>query len=898
MIRQTMIFTALFCCTHFLQGENAKLLDSGVLELDGWQGTLTTFDTNWRTLQPESSPRIYQIAERQKNADESRIRYRLELPNTATGTVSVSLKNGTDLQGTLELENGALIRYLCFQSSFRISLYRGAMFEADGKQYKFPADYQTETIFNKQVRRFRFPTKSGEILLEGDFYLRIQDGRKWNGASYGVRIGFLPYTGTIRNAALGFRIRHGKAGEFGQKLGSVEQAPYTAKAGAEWKAFEYHRNVLPGSALDFSAPLDAPAGKYGPVITGPNGQFVFRDRPEIPVRFYGANFVGDSQLPDKKTAEELADRFATLGFNVVRFHHHDNEIYDRSGREPSRILPERMDRLDYLIACLKKRGIYYTTDVYVSRRNIPSSELGGMETIKTPREYKALFYVDDRVYADWKRWAEAFLGHVNPYTGLALKDDPALITLSLVNEGNPESVWDASPRSTRLYQKQFKEWQKNNPNGKFAQFLSHVAVKRFGEMKNTLRELGCKTLLSDQNFVNRLALAADRKHYDFVDNHAYWDHPRFAEKPWSLPVLPNQYNAISTQSSVPGILFPTRLFGKGFTVSEFDYANPNIYRAAGPALTGAYAAFQNWDGLFPFAYSHSQASVINPKRTSGFFDIATDPVKAFSQRIGAKMFLTGGLKPGEKSFAAILTDPFRPAPDAKSPASFIDLGFLARIGSVTELPSPGTFTALVDLGAGTASGKKLPVFQASADLIPDLISAGHLPKACYDASAGRFASPDGQLELNRRNQTFRATAPRGEVLVTGTDGKLNGQFFNVEKCNGFAVFALLPVKPEKLADAHRLTLIHLTNTQASGMRFENRYLDRLESWGTLPFLAKHGTARINLRLPGSWKGYALDTAGKRIGELPVLSRTDGSKTLEIDNFRYPEAVFAYELIRQ
>lgn len=898
MNRKILLFSTLIF-TFGAMGKNVQLLDNAILELDGWRGALTTYDSDWRTLQPTTEPQVFQIIDRQGNAKEERtLRYRLNLPNGAEGTLALSLKNNADFRGILNLEQGSLIRYLCIQSPLLISRYGGARFETDGKLYRFPEKFGGEAVFDGRVRRFRFPTDSGEILLEGDFYLRIQDGRKWNGSTFGLRIGFLPYKGKISRAKIDFRIRHGQAGAFGPVLGSITHPPYTAKAGAEWKAFEYHRNVLPGSALDFSGRLDAPAGKYGPVIAGPDGHFVFRGRPEKPVRFYGVNFVGDAQLPDRKTAEELADRLAAFGFNLVRFHHHDNEIYDHSGKEPSRILPERMDRLDYLIACLKKRGIYYTTDVYVSRRNIPSAELGGMDAIRNVREYKALFYIDDRVYADWTRWAEAFFGHVNPYTGLALKDDPALITLSLVNEGNLNSVWNTSSRSIRLYKERFKEWRKNNPGAAFEQFLSHVAVKRFGEMKNTMRQLGCKTLLSDQNFQNRLALAADRKHYDFVDNHAYWDHPRFAEKRWQLPSLPNQRNAVSARHSVPAILFPTRLFGRGFTVSEFDYANPNIYRAAGPALTGACAAFQDWDALIPFAYSHSRASVVDPNRTSGFFDIATDPVKAFSQRIGARIFLSGGIKPGDKSFAAIVTDPFRPAPDAESPSSFIDLGLLARTGSITELPPPGTFTALIDLGAGTASGKKLPVFKASDSLIPDLISAGYLPETCYDASAGRFTTPDGQLELNRRNQTFRATAPGGEVLVTGTDGKLAGQFFRVENCSGFAVFALFPVGLEKLADADRLILMHLTNTQASGMRFGSRHLDRLESWGGLPFLAKHGSARLVLRLSGGWKAYALDTAGKRIGELAVLSRPDGSNVLEIDNFRFSEAVFAYELVRK
>lgn len=895
-----LIFTALLCCTQLLTGKDARLLSNGTLELDGWRGTLATYTSEWQTLTPAASPTIFRTAAppAKRPVAVKELRYRLDLPNGGNGNLVLSLKNGSDFQGTVDLGHGTLIRYLCLQTPLLISQYAGTQFEVDGKRHTFPEEYKTETIFDGVVRQFRLPTRTGEILLKGKFYLRIQDGRKWQGAAYGMRIGFLPYQGVekIRNANLDFRIRHGRSGEFGPELGSIERPPYVARAGKEWKAFAYHRNVLPGSALDFSARLDAPAGKYGPVIAGPDGQFVFRDRPRTPVRFYGPNFVGDSQLPDKKTAGIIAERFAAFGFNVVRFHHHDNEVFDHSCREPSRLDPERMDRLDYLIACLKKRGIYYTTDVYVSRRDIPASEFGDLGAIQNIQEYKALFYIDDRVFADWERWAERFFGHVNPYTGLALKDDPALISLSLVNEANPGHCWQASPRSGKMYRQKFEEWKKSNPGKTFHQFLSHLAVKRFNEMKRSLRKLGCKALLTDQNFLNNLYLAADRRHYDFVDNHAYWDHPRFAENRWQLPVLPNQSNPIGARPGVPGGMFPTRLFGKGFTVSEFDYANPNIYRAAGPAMMAAYAAFQNWDALFPFAYAHSQASVVNPDRTSGFFDIATDPVKTFSQRIGARLFLAGGIEPAKSAFAALATEPFQKGAQANAPLPFSDLGLLARIGLLTGQPADGAYPALIDIGTGRTDGRT-PVFRATKRLIPDLIAAGMLPEHCYDATDDRFSSPDGQLELNRRRLTLRVTAPGGEVLVTGKERKLAGRSLRVENRDGFAVFALLPVDTERIDTARRLTLMHLTNTQATGMKFGNDRFDRLEEWGRTPFLARHGSARITLNLPGEWEIHALDTAGKRLAKLPQTHQADGSITLELDNFRYSEAVFAYELIR-
>ena len=544
---------------------------------------------------------------------------------------------------------------------------------------------------------------------------------------------------------------------------------------------------------------------------------------------------------------------------------------------------------------MKKRGIYYTTDVYATRRNIPETEIPGAAPFLSVAEYKALLYIDDRVYANWLRWAKEFLGHVNPYTGFAMKDDPALIALVLVNEANPANVWRASARSEKLYKERFQEWKKTNPDRNFNSFISFIAFSLYERMKKDLREFGIKALLSDQNFETKLALTEARSHYDFIDNHLYWDHPRFAAKSWCLPATPHQKNAITASPGSPGRLFPTRQFGKPFTVTEFDYANPNIYRAAGPSLMSAYAAFQDWDALFPFAYSHSNASVVDPKRTSGFFDIATDPIKAFSQRIGANLFLSGNITPAKQVIAAIVTDPFRKSGNAEAPKDFVDLGLLARIGSAAVLPVKAD--ALVEFGTGTNKSSKIPVFQADKLLIPNLIKVKLLPESCYDSANGRFSSPGNELELNRKTASFRVTAPGGEVLVTGKQRSLNGKFLSVENVDGFAVFALLPLDTVSLGSAKRLTLFHLTNTQATGMRFGSSFLDFLESWGEIPFLAKHGTASVVLNLPGEWIVFALDSDGRRIGEFKYTGMGNGIR-LKLDNFLFQTPVFAYEIVKR
>ena len=54
-------------------------------------------------------------------------------------------------------------------------------------------------------------------------------------------------------------------------------------------------------------------------------------------------------------------------------------------------------------------------------------------------------------------------------------------------------------------------------------------------MRNFVASLGVKAPLTDQNKWNLIPLSLARAEYDYVDNHFYWDHPRFLGAAWRLP---------------------------------------------------------------------------------------------------------------------------------------------------------------------------------------------------------------------------------------------------------------------------------------------------------------------------------------------------------------------------
>ncbi len=186
-----------------------------------------------------------------------------------------------------------------------------------------------------------------------------------------------------------------------------------AMAGAEeaerWIPATVSWEVEPGSALDLSALTPAPLpGRLqagGPHLTLADG---------TAVRLLGTNLCSTANFPDRALAERLASGLRRMGCNAVRFHHHDDLLW----REDGTLDPERMERLDWLAASCARQGIWFTTDLYVSRRiargaipELPDRELG-------QNEFKALIPLLPSAQAEWLRFASAFLGHRNPHSGL------------------------------------------------------------------------------------------------------------------------------------------------------------------------------------------------------------------------------------------------------------------------------------------------------------------------------------------------------------------------------------------------------------------------------------------------------------------------------------------------
>ena len=183
--------------------------------------------------------------------------------------------------------------------------------------------------------------------------------------------------------------------------------------------------------------LDAPAGKHG-FVRVEGGNFV---TDAGPIRFNGTNITGPANFPEHDVADRLAARLARLGINCVRLHFMDtwykNFMDERKqgiladdAETQRKLSPEQLDKLDYLIAALKKHGIYVNMNLHVGRTLDERDGLPG----GSPWANKTVGQFMPRMVELQKEYARDLLTHVNRYTGNAYTDEPAVAMIEISNE--------------------------------------------------------------------------------------------------------------------------------------------------------------------------------------------------------------------------------------------------------------------------------------------------------------------------------------------------------------------------------------------------------------------------------------------------------------------------------
>ena len=431
------------------------------------------------------------------------------------------------------------------------------------------------------------------------------------------------------------------------RLSAAEPPPHEDREDSRWAALAWGGPdaAAPGSALDFSFIADAlaPAGRDGFVKATPDGFLSFENAPQKRLRLFGVNLCEGASFLPHHIADRLVETLRRTGYNAVRIHHHDGWLVRKDSATSLELDPDRLDKLDYLVAACKRGGLYLVTDLYVSREFRPGDGIDCKcpETLSNP---KGLFPVSEKARENLKSFARAWLGHVNPYTGLALKDDPVLASLTLVNEELIELTWGRSAELVPRYRALFGEWKERkgipaDDESSFKDFLGELEKDMMDDLTSFAKEelrLRCP--------VNTTSVPLDpSRQGDFTEAHTYFAHPVFPGKPWRMPVRTSLRSPIRDGGSSLALLGRRMQPGKPFLVTEIYYCHPAPHRLQGTALAGAFAGLQGWSGMFVFTWSSSADRINGWRGPPVFFEGVADPMQQLAARVVSALFARGDM---------------------------------------------------------------------------------------------------------------------------------------------------------------------------------------------------------------------------------------------------------------
>ena len=166
------------------------------------------------------------------------------------------------------------------------------------------------------------------------------------------------------------------------------------------------------------------------------------------IRFWGVCIIGQAAFPSHEEAPLIARRLASRGLNQVRIHLIDGQyaplgLFDPAHKGELRILPTQLDKLDFFIAELKKRGIYVELPIHGYHwRNISGTlDYPGTDLQKLAPFSSGVPLWNEKFIATEQQFARDFFGHTNPYTGKAYTEEPCVSTMEIINENGLICAW-------------------------------------------------------------------------------------------------------------------------------------------------------------------------------------------------------------------------------------------------------------------------------------------------------------------------------------------------------------------------------------------------------------------------------------------------------------------------
>ena len=702
----------------------------------------------------------------------------------------------------------------------------------------------------------------------------------------------------------------------------------------DWYPYSYPLDPFErkGTPLDVSFLLDAPAGKHGFVrIKGED--FVFEDGTEV--KFWATNLPSSTYCFDYEDLENYAEFIAQAGFNMVRMHALDSFYLIApyglfaDPKSVQRLNPVFMDKVCYFINECKKRGIYIYMDTITYFPLHENDNVQNVTGMKEPRSQGAsgggYGFFDERFIEIKEIFTAELLNWYNPYTGMHLKDDPAVVMIGLENENSllhhPEFTSDYH---LSILRKKYNQWLKekyktqeelarawgdelkggeNLENGTVEvygytgrllfsgqrrldniEFLCDVQTDYIEHRKNHIRGLGTRALVAgittwgNDMFATRYSNA---RAADIVDYHTYWEHPTSGSTMKAGTTWPINKPTSMLQTSSLGVLgriFNTRVYGKPFTVSEVNNADP-VYMSETLPLIAAYCGLQ---GIHPMYFNFGKgdflsavkgkllADSIVPENNglmfSDLFGGYENPV-AHALMPASSMIFLRDVKEADRGYYLSFTHDDMVSPKYQTVLGSASIGMIGRTGTMihTIASDPDYNDNDVLYLAKQAEKNKTPFVSITGEMSTDI--------------------QNGRFMLNTaRSQTFAGFAKDVTLYFDDIEMTLG---------NEYATVSLNSLSDKPIWDSDKLLLTTAARFMNSGQVLEKNGSKVLVT-GTAPVLVEPVVGNFVLKTRDDVEIYALDVNGKRKKAIATRRNAQGfvEFTLEKDN-----CTMHYEIVR-
>ncbi len=396
----------------------------------------------------------------------------------------------------------------------------------------------------------------------------------------------------------------------------------------------------------------------------------------------------------------------------------------------------------------------------------------------------------------------------------------------------------------------------------YQRFLMETEQQYHAEMMQLLKQdLGLRSIVTNTqaSYGGLAGVLREGSLSDFIDMHGYWQHPRFPGRPWDPRnwTIPNTSMIGENDGGVLARIAQHRVQGKPFTVSEYNHPTPNDHCVEMFPMLASFAAFQNWDGIYQFTYSHTSEDFQRP-RINSYFDLVNHPGQLVWLPIAATIFRTAAVEPDANPIILKLPNADTVV-DVRRSMSYV----WSSAGAPLGLP--------VTRAVGV---------QLESDHTPTLSELVTVPEDRRVSSTGQITwqLPGGEP----RSGMFLVDSPRVRCAVGYLQDEriqLDDVSFALKQAsNGWAALGLAALDHQPVSRSKKMLLVAVGQIANTGMVWNEDRTSIGDKWGREPTIAE-GIGAV-VRMPGNVSVRALTPGGKAGQSVPV-SGDNGDSRFEI-----------------